>query len=171
MRKEFYENPSHKTHGDSHSTEYSSWMNMMYRCYNPKSTGFDKYGGRGIEVCERWHTYQNFLEDMGRKPEGTSLDRKDVNGNYSKENCRWASAGIQIANRGKVTSEECTSKYPGVSRDTRYSDGMWIAKVGHKGKSLHLGTFNTEKEAFNVYKKVFKELYGFDKLVEHLESK
>ncbi len=93
----------HKTHGHHKngkpSPTYKSWQSMKQRCDNPKSTGFEYYGGRGIKVCERWNKFNNFLEDMGERPEGLTLDRKDVDGNYELPNCKWASDAEQGANR------------------------------------------------------------------------
>lgn len=79
------------THGRSTSLEYRAWSNMMARCYNPKSTHYRHYGGRGISVCNRWHTPELFLSDMGKKPDHRhTLERKNTDGNYEKSNCVWA---------------------------------------------------------------------------------
>lgn len=87
-------------HGESHRTrEYNSWNDMRRRCNNPKDAKYHIYGGRGIKVCQEWDSYSVFLRDMGRVPSGMSIDRRDVNGPYCKDNCKWSTAIEQANNR------------------------------------------------------------------------
>lgn len=83
------------------SPTYISWTAMRQRCQNKKHTAYQKYGGRGITVCARWQKFDNFLEDMGLRPPGTSIDRLDNDKGYSKENCRWATGGEQSNNTSR----------------------------------------------------------------------
>lgn len=80
---------------------WNSWQAMLARCYRPVCNGYKNYGGRGITVCERWHSFENFYADMGDRPKGKTLDRLDVNGNYEPGNCRWATPTEQRANTRK----------------------------------------------------------------------
>ena len=80
---------------------YSSWRAMHKRCRNANHKDFANYGGRGITVCQEWFSYRQFLADMGERPDGRSIDRINVNGNYEKENCRWATASEQARNKRK----------------------------------------------------------------------
>lgn len=84
---------------------YKSWEAMHDRCRNPKNLRWEYYGARGISVCARWHKFENFRADMGDRPEGTSLDRIDGNGNYEPGNCRWATIKEQRANRRVAVNE------------------------------------------------------------------
>ena len=89
-----YDKSSWKTY----SRTYWSFKDMHRRCNDPTRPEYYRYGGRGIAVCERWMKYENFLADMGEKPDGLSLDRIDNDKGYSKENCRWATQTQQCRN-------------------------------------------------------------------------
>jgi hypothetical protein len=98
-----------RTHGMTRSPTYRSWESMWGRCTRPNDPVYDKYGGRGISVCERWSKFEEFLSDMGTRPEGLSLDRIDNSGNYEPGNCRWATPKQQSNN----TRWNRTIKYNG----------------------------------------------------------
>jgi hypothetical protein len=88
-----------KTHGMSGFTEYRTWTGMKHRCFSENDKKWHSYGGQGITVSNDWLSFLKFYEDMGPKPEGMSLDRIDTNGDYCKENCRWATQKTQQNNR------------------------------------------------------------------------
>lgn len=86
-------------HGQEGSLTYTVWAQMKARCLNQKHKSYKDYGARGITVCERWMLFENFFDDMGEKPDGLSLDRKDNSLGYYKDNCRWADDMEQNNNR------------------------------------------------------------------------
>lgn len=83
-----------------HRNEYQSYNHMMDRCYNTSHPHYHSYGGRGIVVCDRWKSsFASFIEDMGERPDGTSLERINGDGQYSPDNCKWATGTEQNNNR------------------------------------------------------------------------
>jgi len=77
---------------------YTTWISMRQRCNNPKSEAYKYYGGRGISICERWNNFENFLKDMGERPENLTLERENNDGNYEPGNCKWATHEMQSRN-------------------------------------------------------------------------
>ena len=130
-----------RTHGRSRTLIFFRWQSMMRRCYDPKTEGYSRYGARGIRVCERWHKFEEFYEDMGEPPKGMTLERLDNNGDYCKENCTWASYKTQARNRRdnhlvtwrgetKTVSEWC--EITGLPRSTvqyRYRRGWPVEEM------------------------------------------
>jgi hypothetical protein len=88
-----------RTHGLTHTREYRIWNNMKTRCLNPKTRCYHNYGGRGITICESWLSFDNFFSDMGMCPDGLTLERKNTNLGYCKDNCEWATVRHQQNNR------------------------------------------------------------------------
>ena len=92
----------HTTHDGHRSQTYNSWQAMKDRCLNPGRHGYERYGGRGITIDPRWMAFEGFLADMGERPEGTTLDRVDPDGNYTRSNCQWAPWSQQVAHKHRA---------------------------------------------------------------------
>lgn len=129
------------THGLYYMPIYQRWAAMMDRCFNTKRNNFSEYGGRGITVCDRWKTPENFTSDMSASfSEELQLDRIDTNGNYSPENCRWISQIENLGNRrntvmitykGETKNIQQWSESTGISKkniSTRYCEYGWSAE-------------------------------------------
>lgn len=87
------------TRGRKISPSYNTWRGMISRCGNPSDKSYPYYGGRGVTVCDRWQSFESFLEDMGDRPAGSEIDRKDNSGPYEKENCHWVTRQQNGRNR------------------------------------------------------------------------
>jgi hypothetical protein len=109
---------------------YTSWAQMRSRCNNHNVPEYARYGGRGIRVCDRWSDFQAFLDDMGDRPPGTSIERKDVHGDYTPENCYWATRAQQARN----TTRTRMVSLGGVSKPLC----DWIADLGLNGNTVRV---------------------------------
>ena len=129
-------------HGKSTSFEYSVWSNLITRCNYPTHKSYKNYGGRGVSVCERWKSFDNFYADMGNAPSNKhSIDRKEVNGDYTPENCKWSNRNEQSANTRRRLDN--SSGFTGVAK----VNNKWRAVVNWEGVRRHLGYFKTPEEA------------------------
>ena len=144
-------------HGLSKSREFKIWQNMKSRCYNANRSDYAKYGGRGTRVCDAWLAgFSAFFADMGRCPEGMSLDRIDSAGNYEPSNCRWSTPATQAFN----------TRFRAVSNSGRRGvywheeTKNWRAMIGHGGKSIYLGMFATIEDATEARRLAEVRYYG-----------
>jgi len=123
-------------HASALTPTYKIWRGMRARCNNPNMTGYGDYGGRGIQVCARWDSFESFLEDMGDRPDGHQLDRINNNGNYEPSNCRWVTPKINNRNTrqtrfvtafGKTRCVKEWSEITGINHVTLYKrlDAGW----------------------------------------------
>lgn len=150
-------NPNHK-HGMSKTRVYRCWANMISRCSNPNLKNYNYYGGRGISVCERWHDFINFFNDMGHPPEKMSLERVDVNGNYELENCIWADSKTQSLNKRFKPK----NKYIGVYRSSMHKSERYVAYISLNGKTINVGYFKTELDAHKARENHLKDVQSLE---------
>lgn len=138
------------------SRTYRSCAMMKNRCNNPNYPQYMYYGGRGICYTSSWICFENFLADMGERPKGMTLERKDNNGNYSKDNCKWATPLKQGHNRRTMSNNTSGRKGVVWKKDTQ----KWLAKGTYKGelKRLYYGvSFKEACEARDVWEAWIKE--------------
>lgn len=145
------------------SPEYMAWAEIKKRCYNPNKKDYEIYGGRGIQVCDRWlNSFSDFLEDMGERPSPKhSIDRIDSNGNYEPENCRWADQSVQGFNQKKSIANK--TGYVGVNY---HRHGKWLARIGKKSEGIPrqvLARTYHIADAIRIRIEKEIELYGYNK--------
>ena len=129
------------THGKAKTRVYKSWQSMKQRCSNPRDPSYPRYGGKGISYPIEWESFENFYADVGDRPEGTSLDRRNNEESYTKDNCRWATPKQQTRNRtdnnfvtfkGETKCMLDWCKYLGIARTTlgnRLNRGWGVEKA------------------------------------------
>lgn len=149
---------------------FSAWLGMHARCTNPNYYRFDRYGGRGIVVCERWNDFDAFYRDMGKRPKGHSLDRVNNDGNYEPSNCRWATPKEQASNRScciNITAfgrTQCVSQW---EKETG-TDRRTILKRLAKGLSAEIAiTF--KGKIVNAEKIILRASEGPERLLSKME--
>jgi hypothetical protein len=140
------------------SPEYFVWESMLTRTYRSNRLDYKYYGGRGIRVQKSWilpdgQGFLNFLADMGPRPAGHQIDRIDVNGHYTTENCRWVTSSLNVAKRRKLGNNNlpigvCLGR-------TKYR-----ARISIDNKLMHIGYFSTPEEASRAYREAFYQRHG-----------
>lgn len=153
----------YRKHNLGSSKIYKVWYSMLSRCTNKNHKYFKDYGGRGITICDRWNSFIDFIEDMYPSyQEGLSIDRINPNGNYEKDNCRWATKIIQARNT-RILRIDNSSGYRGVSYVIKHN--KWKAQIKVNSKKIHLGTFNSKLEAAKAY-----DYYVLSNNLEHTKN-
>lgn len=148
------------THGKSSTREFFIWFDMKRRCYDKNNKSYNNYGGRGIKVDKRWlDSFENFYEDIGEIPEGFSLERVNVNGDYTSDNIAIANASRQSFNRRQLPNN--TSGRTGVYWHKH--SNRWRGAITVDGKTMHLGSFVNKEDC--IYAREMAELkyFGFIK--------
>ena len=141
-------------HGGSGKGSYNTWRAMMRRCYNPKDKDYKRYGAVGVRVDPQWHSYENFVADIGEPKGDETLDRINVYGSYELSNCRWA--GVQTQNRNVRVRSNSKTGVVGVSA----VGSKFMAKVTVKKKAYYSRLFPTIEEAAVARKELERLHWG-----------
>lgn len=149
-----------KSHGMTDAPTYNTWRGMRERCTNVNNSHYSFYGGRGITICDRWlESFENFYEDMGEKPEGLTLERIDIDGNYCPENCKWDTPTNQAYNTSKKSNNTSGRTGVGFKKEKQ----KYFATISKDKQHFWLGFHDTFEEAVEAREKAELELYGFTK--------
>lgn len=146
------------SHGMYKSATYCSWLHMKQRCDNPNFHQYEDYGGKGVRYTPRWKSFENFLEDMGERPEGMTLNRLQRSLLYSKETCNWATKSEQ--NYDKSSSRNSSGKI-GVS--FYKAAEKWSAEIGVNGNKIKLGLFENFEDAVKARLAAELKYFGYNK--------
>ena len=150
-----YSRLNHDKSDNKKHVEYTVWKGMIQRCYGENGSLYSQYGGKGVRVCWRWlNSFPNFILDMGPRPEGCVLGRKDVDAWYSPDNCYWVKHSEHIHTRRSISKQ--SSNRPGTFK----RGDRWRAFLTIDYKRINIGTFGTEEEAYQAYCNKFHELHG-----------
>jgi hypothetical protein len=143
-------------HGQCEAPAYYSWGSMLQRCYNSKNKRYKDWGGRGITVCKRWLIFTNFLEDMGDRPKGLTIERINNDKGYYKENCCWATRGIQARNRR--TRKDNKTGIMGVHWNKEMQ--KYRVRITANPKRICLGHFSNLPDAIETRKQAEVKYWG-----------
>lgn len=149
-------NRKRERHGMRWTKIYMVWLEMTARCRCKSNNSYERYGGRGISVCHEWHeSFIKFYNDMHSSySDGLEIDRIDNDGNYCKENCRWVTRKVNIANRrGWSRSGHPKGVHP--------HGNKFRASISIDKKRYYIGLFDNQNDASIEFNKVHKEWYGF----------
>lgn len=137
----------HATEVDGRTPTYVSWRNMINRCSREYEKSFKYYGAKGIKVCDEWlNSFEQFLSDMGERPDGCTLDRKDNEKDYCPENCIWSSLNKQARNKGMQVNNKSGYK------NVHWRKNRWVVVFKWGGKSRYFGSFTSLDDAAKAAK-------------------
>ena len=139
-------------YGGKESRAYTSWRHMLERALNPNNAAWENYGGRGIKVCDRWLTFENFFADMGPRPAGLTLDRTDNEKGYEPGNCRWTDRQTQNLNRRIRADNETGVACVQIVRGNRYRVRSLV-----NGVRTHLGYYPLTSAGLQAATEVVKK--------------